>query len=93
MSVPVPREPRQPGGRWETIRYALDSNARTFRFCLIVIVVPAVAAVIAELMRHILLCDKAATVWNKRNGPASLGCWRGRSACAVRADQGRQDGL
>ncbi len=28
MSVPAPREPRQ-GGRWETIRYALDSNART----------------------------------------------------------------
>jgi RNA-directed DNA polymerase len=23
------------GGRWETIRYALDSNARTFRLCLI----------------------------------------------------------
>ena len=27
MSVPAPREPRH-GGRWEIIRYALDSNAR-----------------------------------------------------------------
>jgi retron-type reverse transcriptase len=30
------------GGRWETIRYALDSNARTFRLCLIWLV--AIAA-------------------------------------------------
>jgi hypothetical protein len=58
MSLPVPPEPRH-GGRWETIRYALDSNARTFRFCLIwvvVIISPAVAAAIAELIRHTLLC-------------------------------------
>jgi hypothetical protein len=46
MSVPVQREPRHAGGRWETIRYALDDNARTFRLCLILIVasIPAVVA-------------------------------------------------
>jgi hypothetical protein len=47
------------GGRWDTIRYALDSNARTLRFCLIwavVIISPAVAAAIADLIRHMLLC-------------------------------------
>lgn len=57
MSVPAPREPRQ-GGRWETIRYALDNNPRTFRLCLILsvaAVAPCLAIVIAELARHILL--------------------------------------
>lgn len=59
MSVPARREPRHDGGRWETIRYALDSNARTFRLCLICLVVvaaPAAAAALAELIRHMLLC-------------------------------------
>jgi hypothetical protein len=38
------------GGRWETIRYALDSNARTIRLCLIwvvLIISPVLAAAIA----------------------------------------------
>ena len=59
MSTPAPQEPRHGGGRWETIRYALESNARTFRLCLILlvtIVAPVAAAVIAELIRHMLLC-------------------------------------
>jgi len=58
MSVPGPREPRH-GGRWETIRYALDTNPRTFRLCLILFVaaVPScLAFVVAELIRHMLLC-------------------------------------
>ena len=58
MSVPAPREPRN-GGRWETIRYALDTNPRTFRLCLILsvaAVAPCLAAVVAELIRHMLLC-------------------------------------
>ena len=45
------------GGRWETIRYALESNGRTFRFCLIravVIISPAVGVAIADLIRHML---------------------------------------
>src|SRR5690348_13735694 len=57
MSLPVSREPH-PGGRWETIRYALDSNPRTLRLCLIwfvVIVSPVVGTVITLLMRHLLL--------------------------------------
>ncbi len=57
MSVPAPREPHQ-GGRWETIRYALDTNPRTFRLCLILLVAavaPCLAAVIAELVRHMVL--------------------------------------
>ena len=58
MSVPAPREPGQ-GGRWETIRYALDTNPRTFRLCLILsvaAVAPCLAVVVAELIRHMLLC-------------------------------------
>lgn len=58
MSVPAPREPRH-GGRWETIRYALDNNPRTFRLCLILLVaaVPScLVALVAELIRHMLLC-------------------------------------
>ena len=59
MSVPVLRRPRHDIGRWETIRYALDSNARTFRLCLILFVTtvsPVVAAVGAVLVHHVLSC-------------------------------------
>jgi len=58
MSVPSPREPRHDGGKWETILYALDSNARTLRLCLIwivAIVSPVAATVITLLVRHMLL--------------------------------------
>jgi hypothetical protein len=57
MSVPAPGEPPK-GGRWETIRYALDTNPRTFRLCLILstaTVTPCMGVVVAELMRHVLL--------------------------------------
>jgi hypothetical protein len=57
MSLPARQEPRHGEGQWGTIRYALDSNARTFRLCLIwlvAIVSPVVAATIAELIRHML---------------------------------------
>jgi hypothetical protein len=59
MSVPAPRKPGQ-AGRWETIRYALDTNPRTFRLCLILsvaAVAPCLALVIAELARHVMLCS------------------------------------
>ena len=59
MSLPAPREPRHDSGRWETIRYALDSNARTLRLCLIWLVAiasPVAAAVVGELIRHMVLC-------------------------------------
>jgi hypothetical protein len=58
MSVPASRRPRSGGGRWETIRYALDSWARTFRLCLILIVVavaPYLAAVTVMLIHHMVL--------------------------------------
>jgi hypothetical protein len=64
MSVPAPREPHQ-GGRWETIRYALDTNPRTFRLCLILsvaTVTPCLAAVIAEMIRHLWLWGVATAV-------------------------------
>jgi hypothetical protein len=62
MSLPAPHEPRHDGGRWETIRYAIDSNARTLRLCVIwtvAIVSPVAATVITLLVRHMLLCDDA----------------------------------
>jgi hypothetical protein len=39
MRLPTPREPRHGSSRWEVIRYALGSNARTARFCVIWVVV------------------------------------------------------
>ena len=39
MRLPTSREPRQASSRWEVIRYALGSNARTARFCVIWVVV------------------------------------------------------
>lgn len=52
-SVLGPWGPLHGSGRWEAVRSALDSNARTFRYCLMVTVFPAAVAVITELMRHI----------------------------------------
>lgn len=63
--LPVPQDPcprhgsRRNGGRWETIRYALDTNPRTFRLCLILFVATVVcssgvAAVVMMLVRHML---------------------------------------
>jgi hypothetical protein len=60
MSVPAPREPRHGGGRWDAIISALGSWPRTLQLCLILLVATvassAAAAVVAELVRHILLC-------------------------------------
>ena len=47
------RESRHGNGRWAAVTAALDSNARTFRYCLMVTVFPVAVAVITELMRHI----------------------------------------
>jgi hypothetical protein len=52
MRVPKVRQPCR-GGRWETIRYALDSNARTFRFCLIWVVLITSSAVAAAVAVHL----------------------------------------
>jgi hypothetical protein len=59
LSVPTPRRPRRLAGRWEVIGSALDSWQRTLRLCLILLVSvipPAAAAVVVELIRHMLLC-------------------------------------
>jgi hypothetical protein len=59
LSVPAPRLPRHDSAWGETIRYAIDSDARTFRLCLILLVTavsPVVGAVIAVLVHHMLLC-------------------------------------
>jgi hypothetical protein len=67
----VPREIQAcHDGRWETIRYALDSNARTFRLCLIwavVIVSSTTVAALALLVRHILLHIEPLTLQNGQN--------------------------
>ena len=80
MSVPAPRQPRQGHGRWETIRYALDSNARTLRLCLILLVTtvaPVTVAVVAVLSRHPLLCG----AWARMCPVAcALGRFRARAA-------------
>jgi hypothetical protein len=57
MSLPAPHEPRHDDGRWETIRYAIDSNARTLRLCLIwavAIASPVAVTVITLMIRHVL---------------------------------------
>ena len=62
MSLPTSRRPRHDGGRWDTIRYALESWPRTLRLCLILLVTiaaPVAAAALAELIRHMLLCGAA----------------------------------
>jgi len=70
---PAQLEPRQ-GGRWETIKYAIDSNARTLRLCLICIVLvaaPVAAALVAELIRHMVLCDGRARLRLRSSGRGS----------------------
>jgi hypothetical protein len=39
-------------GKWDTIRYALDSTARTIRLCLIVSAISIPPALIVLLFRH-----------------------------------------
>jgi hypothetical protein len=54
MSVPTSTPPRH-AGRWETIRYALDSNARTIRLCCIMLIgSSAVVAAAVGLLPHLL---------------------------------------
>jgi hypothetical protein len=38
LRLPTPREPRHGSSRWEVIRYALGSNARTARLCVLWVV-------------------------------------------------------
>jgi hypothetical protein len=65
MSVPARWGPRKGDARWwETVRYALDSTARTVRLCLIVLVAslsPTAGMAVAVLMHHLL------TMWLARH--------------------------
>ena len=80
MSLLAPPESLR--GRWEAVRYALDSNARTFRYCLMVTIFPVAVAAITELMRHARLCGlfTAIACDNPDNAtrPASFGQLAGR---------------
>ena len=51
MRVPMIKQPCH-GGRWDTIRYALDSNPRTFRLCLIWVVRITSFALAAAIAVH-----------------------------------------
>jgi hypothetical protein len=56
MSVPAPREPRS-GGWWEAVIDAIQSNPKTFRLCLIILVaaVPSsgLITLAVEQLRHL----------------------------------------
>jgi hypothetical protein len=55
MSPPAPRHylpPTGPAARWEAIRYALDSNARTIRLCTILLAASFPPGVIIILLLH-----------------------------------------
>ena len=57
MSLPASQDQRDSSGRWETIRYACDSNARTIRLCvitLVLVIAPMTAAIITALMEHVI---------------------------------------
>jgi len=48
MRIPTGRQSCH-GDRWETIRYALESNPRTFRLCLILVVATASSVLAASI--------------------------------------------
>jgi hypothetical protein len=52
MNVPSPREPSHGDSRWATVRYALSSNARTARLCLILLVMTGVPGVLLAVVLH-----------------------------------------
>jgi hypothetical protein len=59
MRQTTPRQPRPRSSRWEVIRYALTSNARTIRLCAIWVVMTgatatALSLLIRELISHVL---------------------------------------
>lgn len=54
MSVPAPRQPSHGSTRWEVVRDALGSNAKTARLCLLWLVMTGTpVTALAELIRHI----------------------------------------
>lgn len=78
--LPKPRpdggkKPPHDDGRWGTIRYAIDSWGRTFRLCLIYIVMittPAAATVITSDAAHAATTTKPACVLHSSAEPVEL---------------------
>lgn len=53
MSSPARRTPlHSPAHKWETIRYALDSNVRTVRLCVIMLVASVPPGLLALFIRR-----------------------------------------
>ena len=48
----TPRSPRE-GGRWETIRFAIERTDRTLRLCAILLVGSLCTALLEILIRHL----------------------------------------
>jgi N-acyl-L-homoserine lactone synthetase len=71
MRVPMVKRPCQ-SSRWETIRYALDSNPRTFRLCLIMIVLIMASAVATAIALRYGSGDVHGVTQVKSWFPASL---------------------
>ena len=62
MNVPSPREPSHGDSRWATVRYALSSNARTARLCLILLVMTGVPGVLLAVVLHHVRLRRAGPV-------------------------------
>jgi hypothetical protein len=98
MSAPAPRKPCQDGGRWETIRYALDSWARTLRLCLILIVLvatPTAAGVVASDIARAATNTQPACVLRSAAEPVELldgAQWSGEAAGLPSAGQTTREG-
>src|SRR5207237_541025 len=57
-----PREPSHGDSRWATVRYALSSNARTARLCLILLVMTGVPGVLLAVVLHHVRLRRAGPV-------------------------------
>lgn len=56
MRLPTPRELRHGSSRWEVVRFAMTSNGRAARFCVIwVVMTGGPATALVELLSHIRL--------------------------------------
>jgi hypothetical protein len=92
MSVPAPRQPRHGSTRWEIIRDAIGSNAKTARLCLIWLVMTgAPVTALAELIRHIRLRANGLSY----GGPQRMFCRPSGHGIGAKssADRGRPEAM
>jgi len=80
LRLPTPQEPDPGNSRWSVIRYALDSNARTIRLCLIRLVAigPPVAATVVEVSLDIHLQTRQPS-HERHDATRVCHCRKGRS--------------